>query len=200
MEIKYIGPRATINQHGVTFKEGKEDKYVYLKDAMQILRAIKHEYKKDVLYHYDIKVDEISNEDILKEVLTFNNEKEDISIKIKTYENKLNIEIKDLPLHYSNLNNSEIDIYKKNLIIMKEYRKQRAINKIIYTYLIKEIVSFIIENKIKDINAPFNERYWHILQSIQGFLNEEKISSKLNTKNKEDFIIIYLEIKTLFKL
>ena len=64
MEIKYIGPRATINQHGVTFKEGKEDKYVYLKDAMQILRAIKHEYKKDVLYHYDIKLDEISNEDI----------------------------------------------------------------------------------------------------------------------------------------
>ena len=83
---------------------------------------------------------------------------------------------------------------------MKKYREQRALNKIIYTYLIKEIVSFIKKNNIKDINTSFNERYWHILQSIQGFLNEEKISSKLNTKNKEEVIIIYLEINTLFKL
>jgi len=40
MTIKYVGPRPTISHRGINFKDGKEDKYVYLMIGIQILQAI----------------------------------------------------------------------------------------------------------------------------------------------------------------
>ena len=39
-KIRYSGPRPMISQYGIEFKEGKEDKYVYLTISIQILKAI----------------------------------------------------------------------------------------------------------------------------------------------------------------
>ena len=43
-KIKYVGPRPIISQHGISYKDGKEDKYVYLVSALNLLHAIDHEY------------------------------------------------------------------------------------------------------------------------------------------------------------
>ncbi len=40
MKIKYLSARPMISHHGIDFKDGKEDKYVYLIIAVQILKAI----------------------------------------------------------------------------------------------------------------------------------------------------------------
>lgn len=193
MQIKYIGPRVVISHLGLSFKEGKNDKYTYLKAAMQILKAIKHEYIKDTIYNYDME-DNSSDSSILEEVLKFNNNHVSINEKIKEFDNFLENEIKDLHIHFPILKEEELLIYRKNLELMKEYRKQRKINKTIYEALVGEISSYIISNEIKDLETPFNEQFWHVLQSIEGSLSNKKTSSKLDTKIQNDNIIIYLLI------
>ena len=68
MKIKYIGPKVVISHLGISFKEGKEDKYNYLLSSFQILKAIKHEYIKGTLYNFNLE-NNISDSNILEEVL-----------------------------------------------------------------------------------------------------------------------------------
>jgi len=42
--VKYVGPKVEISHHGVSFNKAKEDKYVYLSSALEILKDIDHDY------------------------------------------------------------------------------------------------------------------------------------------------------------
>ena len=44
MKLEYAGLKPVINEHGISFKDGKEDKFIYLSFAIGILNAIDHEY------------------------------------------------------------------------------------------------------------------------------------------------------------
>ena len=37
MKIEYAGLKPVISEHGISFKDGKEDKYIYLSYAIDIL-------------------------------------------------------------------------------------------------------------------------------------------------------------------
>lgn len=201
MKLKYVGPKAIISALGVSFKTGKEDKYIYINHTMQVFQAICHDYKKNTIYHHDIqdysKEDKVTCETIL-----------DLKPKLKELwieqtneiDSFLDNEIEQLKS--KNLNEEELKVYKNNLIIMKPYRKQRRTNKLFYEHLIEIIVDKIIEHKIKEINTPFNEHFWHILQTVQGELSnhdKKSIASTLDTNNnKEDDITITLKVNINF--
>lgn len=77
-----------------------------------------------------------------------------------------------------------------NLEIMKDYKIQRAKNKIFYFHVIDTICEVIHREKIKEINTPFYEKFWHILQTIEGELssNKYKIKSNLDIIQKDEFL------------
>ncbi len=201
MKLKYVGPKELISAHGINFKNGKDDKYVYIYPALEIYNAIHHDYEKDIIYTYNIKGKRLNDEEILNKILSINaNSKEIFQNEILKIEKKLDNEIENVKNH-KDYNKLEKEIYKNNLIIMKDYRIQRGTNKIAYKHLIKTIVDDIFEHKLKELNAPFNERFWHILQTIQGELsNHEKrsIGSVLDTIHKEKISII-LKINSIGK-
>ena len=76
----------------------------------------------------------------------------------------------------TNLKESEKIAWVNNLEIMRKYRIQRAINKIYYMHSIELIKEVIQREKIKEIDTPFFEKYWHVLQTIQGALEEGRYS------------------------
>jgi hypothetical protein len=80
----------------------------------------------------------------------------------------------------------ERSTYISNLKIMRNYKIQRAKNKIFYFHCIETIVETILKYKIKELDTPFNERFWHILQTIEGNLSLHKIGSNLKTTNDND--------------
>jgi len=88
----------------------------------------------------------------------------------------------------TSLSKLEKDTYINNLKIMKNYKIQRAKNKIFYFHCIETIVETIIKYKIKEIDTPFNERFWHILQTIEGNLSKHRISSNLKATNEDSSI------------
>lgn len=202
MKLEYTGPKEIISPHGIDFKSGKDDKYVYMQSAIQIYYAIHHDYKKDTIYSHQIKEDRLNDEEILKKILNLKKDLKELCKKeIFEFEEYLDNEIENIKSH-KEYNKLEQETYKNNLIIMKKYRIQRETNKIIYNHIIKIIVDDIFEHKLKEINTLFNEKFWHILQSIQGELSHHEkrsIGSNLNTIHKEDGIFISLKINSIGK-
>ncbi|MEA3499314.1 MAG: hypothetical protein U9R16_09675 [Campylobacterota bacterium] len=178
MKIKYAGPRATISHHGIEFKDGKEDKYVYLMIGVQILQAIDKDYDNNKSYSYDLSTKRLSDDEMLS--------------VMEKYEPQLHIEVEDEANSYEKHIDEEIEkvnqnrvlssiekqIWIKNIEVMREYRKQRAVNKIYYMHCIKNLKDVIQREKIKEVNTPFYEKYWHVLQTLQGTLEEGRYSVK----------------------
>ena len=168
MKIKYSGPRPFINHHGISFKDGKEDKYVYLMISLQILSAIDKNYDDHKSYSYDLNTKRLSDDEMFHIMTSYEPELEKIANdEAISYGLKLDEEIEDIE---KNQTISSIEKYAwiNNLKIMKDYRIQRAINKIYYMHSIDYIAEVIKREHIKEIDAPFYEKYWHVLQTIEG--------------------------------
>jgi len=200
MKLKYTGPKELISPHGVSFKKGKDDKYVYIHPAIQIYNAIHHDYEKDKIYTLNIEGKRLNDDDLTEKILLLKPEfKKYFDEQIDDIKDYLDDEIDSI----NNLNEfteDEKKIYKSNLIIMKNYRIQRAFNKAVYNKLIETIVDDIFIHKLKEINAPFNERFWHIFQTIQGELsnhNHRSIGSKLDILHDNDYLGISLKINSI---
>jgi hypothetical protein len=180
MKVEYAGPRPMISQHGIQFKDGKEDKYVYLMISIQILQAIDKDYKGHKSYSYDTKTERFSNEEI-HTILDSHCPTIEVDVKKeeKFYMEKIDEEIEHIRLR-TNIKESEKSAWINNLEIMRKYRIQRAINKIYYMHSIDLIKEIIKRERIKEIDTPFFEKYWHVLQTIQGALEEGRNSVHTN--------------------
>ena len=171
MQIKYVGPRPFINQHGIEFLTGKEDKYVYLNIAIQILIAIDHQYTEEhKSYSYHPATKRLSDKEMLEIMLSYDPSLEEkAKIEEIRYEEKIAQEIEKVK-HRENISDIEKEVWINNLEIMKPYRIQRAINKIYYMHAIEEIKEIIIKKHIKEIDTPFYEKFFHVLETIRGAL------------------------------
>jgi hypothetical protein len=94
MQIKYVGPRPEISEHGVTFKTGKEDKYVYLSVAVQILIALDENCKEEKIYSYNSATKGLTDNQMLETMLKYEPSlEESILQEKKAYEKHLDEEI-----------------------------------------------------------------------------------------------------------
>lgn len=194
MKLIYAGLKPIINEYGIYFKDGKEDKYIYLSFAIEILNALNHEYEKDKKYSCDLQKTAIQTNQILDTLKTFYpNLEEIIQKKIDSYISHLEYEKESIENH-NLLSDIEKSVYLNNLQIMKEYKIQRATNKIVYFLCIKAITNLIIKNQIKELDTPFTEKFWHILKSIQGKLFQNKIKTDLKIKTLNESLIAKLYI------
>jgi len=176
MKIEYAGPRPMISQHGIDFKDGKEDKYVYLMISIQILQAIDKNYEEHKSYSYDTKTKRFSNDEIHQILNSYSTTLEqDVEDAEKSYTQKIDEEIEHIKMR-TNLKETEKNVWVNNLEIMRKYRIQRSINKIYYMQSIELIKEIIKREEIKEIDTPFYEKYWHVLQTIQGALEEGRRS------------------------
>lgn len=192
MTIKYAGPRPEISQHGIQFKDGKEDKFVYLMISVQIIKALDHEYTGNQVYNYDVNTKRLSADE-MKEIVKKYEPEIDNSIEneMVEYEKHLDEEIEHIQTR-DNLKEIEKETWVNNLKLMKPYRIQRAINKIYYMHSIDIIKKIILKEKIKQIDTPFYEKFWHVLQTLQGHMEEGKIGMicelEVYTNDKEELM------------
>ncbi len=184
-KLHYVGPRVEISHHGIVYKKSKEDKYVYLMVALEILKNIDNDYNKQRSYSHHFQNKKLEEEN-LHTLLEYheNDLEESISDECKKYKQKIldKIEyIKTLP----HLSNVDKEVWIKNIELMTEYKIQRAINKMYYMHCIKDIVQVIKHKKIKEIRTPFNKNFFHVLNTLRGALITGRPS--LNTKVIEEY-------------
>lgn len=202
MILKYTGPKEMISAHGISFKSGKDDKYVYIYPAFELYKALHHNYEEGHVYSHSIEGKRLDDEELLNNIISLRSDfQKNCQIQIDEFIETLDVEVEKVKNHME-YTEDEKKVFKNNLIIMKNYRIQRETNKIIYYELIKIIVDDIFNHKIKAINSPFSERYWHIYQSIQGELsnhNHRSIGSSIDTIHNEEEIKIRLKINSIGK-
>jgi len=89
------------------------------------------------------------------------------------------------------------EIWKKNIDIMKQYRVQRAINKMYYMHCIKNIVQVIQHKNISEITVPFNQCFFHVLNTLRGALITGKPSLRakvIEENDKNNNLVVKLTI------
>ena len=192
MKLKYAGPKAVISQHGISFKQGKDDKYIYFSYIYEILNALNNNYEINKNYSYQIKKEELNLEKLSTIISNYNPDfllemDEKINFYMKNLDEEENRITNRVPL-----TNIDKDVFISNLQAMKEYKIQRARNKIFYFYCIESIVKIIILNKLKIIDMPFNGKFLHVLKSVQSKLSSEKVSSTLKIEQENDNLKIKL--------
>ena len=196
-KIKYVGPRVEVSNHGVTYKKSKEDKYVYLMSALEILKNIDNDDERKKLYdqHFDNKAVEEAIRSILK------CHEEDVEENVKEeecqYEEKIKHEIETVR-NLPHLTDIDKEVWIKNITLMKEYKIQRAVNKRCYIHCIHNITELIKHNNIKEITAPFNKNFFHVLNSICGALitGKPSLNAKVLEENdKDNNMVVKLSIK-----
>ena len=194
MKLEYAGLKPIINEHGISFKDGKEDKFIYLGFAVDILNAIDHTYEQKRKYSHQINSKPLSSNEIVDILIKYHPNLELImENEIESYLSHLNEEEKMVE-NRTNLSELEKKTYISNLQIMRNYKIQRAKNKIFYFHCIETVVETILKYKIKEIDTPFNERFWHILQTMEGNLSIHKISSNLKITKEEESLKAMLMI------
>ncbi|QKF67064.1 hypothetical protein AVENP_1512 [Arcobacter venerupis] len=194
MKLEYAGLKPVISEHGVSFKDGKEDKFIYLSFAIDILNAIDHTYEQKKKYSHQINEKALTPDEILNVLLNFHPDLEDVMNKeIDSYSKHLDDEEAEVR-NRAVLSNIEKDTFIANLKLMRKYKTQRAKNKIFYFHCIETIVEIILKYKIKELDTPFNERFWHILQTIEGKLSTHKINSNLKMIEEDAILKAMLTI------
>ncbi|HRL09315.1 MAG: hypothetical protein WC145_01360 [Aliarcobacter sp.] len=192
MKFEYVGYRPVISHNGVTFKQGKDDKFIYLPYAYEILNALNHEYTTNKnKYSNSINLDNSNIDKLYKVVETyFPDIEKSIEDKLKKYKEHLEEERENI-ISRPHLSDIEKNIFLSNLDLMKNYRINRAKNKIFYYFVIATIVEIIKEKRIKEIDIPYHNKFWHVLNTIQGVLSSEKINSNIKA--------VYLDTKLELK-
>ena len=194
MKLVYTGLKPVVNAHGISFKEGKEDKFIYLPFAVDILNAINHDYEQKRVYSHELNNKVFTPSEIIDTIMKFHPDLEETMKKeMDSYNTHLNNEEESVK-NRKDLLDIEKDIFIQNLRLMRNYKIQRAKNKVFYFHYIETIVETIMKHKIKEINTPFNMKFWHILQSIEGKLSSHRIGSSLKVLNENNSLKAVLSI------
>lgn len=187
-KVEYVGPRVSISNHGVTYRESKEDKYVYLTVALEILKDIDNDYEKKPLYTHHFENSILDKEILLTLLKSHENDIElNIEKQMKNYEMKIEHEIEQVQ-SLPSLTDIDKEVWIKNIEIMKDYRMQRAMNKCYYEHCIQAICNVIRHKKIKEVITPFNKNFFHVLNSIKGMLitGNPSINAKVTNEIDKD--------------
>lgn len=183
--LKLAGSKLFINHKGIFFKEGKNDKFLYLPFLIMIIESINHPYEKDVKYSFNLDkklLDSHSLETKIKNLIP--NIEEILNKNINIYQKNLHDKKSEIN-EDKTLLEIEKEIWIKNLDLMEDYEIQRAKNKIVYFLLVDLIITKIKKEKIKKIELPFNMEFCHVLKSIKNELSKNKILSKMEEKDLE---------------
>lgn len=194
--IKYAGPKPLISKTGIDFDQSKEDKFIYINIAMQLLKAIDHEYYEDRRYTHNIDSHNISESILDNEVQHYcKNYDELIDKQNHSVEDEFQKEMQ----HISDnrlLTSIEKEVFENNLTIMHDYLIQRSINKRLYYCIIEQLAEVVKKDNIDYIVTPMDQRFVHVLHSVQGVLAKQKfpIDTKMEIYEENQEFLAKLDV------
>ena len=197
LKVKYVGPRVEISHHGINYKKDKEDKYVYLMVALEILRDIDNDYEQQATYVHCYESHPLEESEVHTVLKLYEEDVEThVNSEYARYEQKIKHELAFVK-GLSHLSDLEKEVWMKNIEMMKSYRLQRAVNKIYYEHCITNIRKLIVHKKIKELITPFNKDFFHVINSLKGKLITGKPSldaTVVEEMNRDNEMCIKLKI------
>jgi len=193
LRLHYVGPKVLISQHGIFFKKGKPDKYIYLHAAVYLLLTIdRHRQNR----YSRAPSETLSDQEIL-EVLQAYEPHLDSHVQEEERRYEAHLERVREQVRSHPLSEEERRAWLNNIEIMRPYLIQREINKLYYIHCIKAIQKIIHQEEYREIDINFSLNHWHILTSIAGNLEYgvKSVRTEITLAiNKEGILIARLLI------
>lgn len=196
MSVKYVGPKPIISHTGIEFDNNKEDKYVYLNIAIQLLKALDHEYYENKIYTYSADTKRLSEEELIDELKVYCPNLEEM-VKKEDHDMEEDVQ-NDLKRAEENcVLDQECKItLKNNIELMHDYLIQRSINKRVYYCVIEALAKRVEQDNIDYIVAPMYNKFVHVLHSLQGKLKQKRrpIDTDMEIFKDGDQLLVKLKV------
>ncbi|MEA1956374.1 MAG: hypothetical protein U9N02_07780 [Campylobacterota bacterium] len=196
MQLKYVGPKPIISHKGIDFDKNKEDKFVYINIAVQLIKALDHDYFEDKAYTYNTDSAELNEEEIFHHLKRY-------CPDIESIMDKKNHDIEEETNEYLKradankvLNDENRQTLKSNIEIMHDYIVQRSINKSVYYASIEALANLVKEDHLDYIITPMYNKFAHVLHSVQGVLAKQKtpIDTDMEVYKEDGQLLVKLNV------
>jgi len=198
MQLKYVGAKPIISHTGIEFDTNKEDKFVYIEIALELVQALSNDYIDGKIYTYNVEAHKNHIEDILKEL-------KQICPNLSTLMDRENHHAEDEIQHNlerahtsHTLTSVEKEVLNANLEMMHDYIIQRSVNKSVYYCVINALAELVKKDHIDYIVAPMTQRFMHVFHSVEGVLHKEKspIDTEIEIYKKNEELLVKLKVLT----
>ena len=175
MELKYVGARPIVSQHGVSFDQTKPDSYTFLQAAIELLEALSFEEREDKkIYLYNLSAKEYNGRqfvDLLEKHCAdtdeiFASREEETTEMIEKYTR--NVKEND------KLTADERKAWLGNVAIMRDYYLQYTINENAYQCALKALADKIHTTHIEEVTFPLGRNYGLVASHLILVLSEHK--------------------------
>lgn len=196
MELKYVGPKPLISHTGIEFDTNKEDKYIYLHTALELVKALDHDYFENKVYTYNADTKKHSATDLLYELKPVCSNLNDLIDKENHHiEDEIQHNLQRAHESFT-LNEEEKQVLTNNLELMHDYLVQRSINKSVYYCVINKLAELVKKDHIDYIIVPMTYLFVHVLHSVQGVLQKQKfpIDTNMEIYKKDNNLLAKLSV------
>ncbi len=196
MKLKFVGPKVIISHTGIDFDTNKEDKFVYLGIAMELLMALDHHYIPEKTYTYSPDSKRLSNDEIWNKLTHYCDELQKRTDDAQKHATAYVDEKITSAKESHTLNSEEKEVLVKNLLLIKDYIIQRAINKSLYYCALDALTKVIKRGHIDYVVAPMFQKFAHVFHSIEGVLKKGRfpIDTKIEMYEEEGKLLVKLDI------
>lgn len=195
--VKYVGPKPIISHTGIEFDTNKEDKFVYISIAIDLVKALSsNDYLDNKTYTYISDKTVVTADDMMREL-------KKLCPDLKNLMNRENHHVEDEIEHNiqrtkssNTLNEVEKEVLYKNIEMMHDYLIQRSVNKTVYYCVIDALAELVKKDHIDYIVAPMTQRFMHVFHSVEGVLHNERfpIDTKLEIYKKNGVLLVKLQV------
>lgn len=175
MELKYVGARPIVSQHGVSFDQTKPDSYTFLQAAIELLEALSFEEREDKkIYLYNLSAKEYNGRqlvDLLKKYCAdadeiFASREEETTEFIEKY----TLDVKK----NNRLTADERRAWLGNIKIMRDYYLQYTINENAYRCALNALADKIHTAHIEEVTFPIGRNHGLVVSHLIPVLSEHR--------------------------
>jgi len=175
MELKYVGAKPIVSQHGVSFDQHKPDKYTLINAAVELLEALNEDAGDDSLVELkSFNHQELSGRELVEKLKLYC---ADIDEVFNTREAKTQDLINDYRSSVeknTNITNDERTAWLGNIRLMKDYYLQYITNESAYNVILDTLADMITKKHIKEIIFPIGRNYGLVSSHLVATLTDHK--------------------------
>jgi len=174
-QLKYVGAKPKVSQHGVSFDQSKPDSYTFLSAAAELLETLDFNPSEGKnVYLHDIQEREYSASALVGFLEKYCENVNTIFDEGQEHTNALVNEYREKVEANPNLSADERRAWLGNIDIMRDYYLQYTTNERAYQCILNVIADKIHQNHIELIRVPLGRNYGLVLSHLVPILQDHR--------------------------
>jgi len=191
-QLKYVGAKPKVSQHGVGFDQSKPDSYTFLSAAAELLETLDFNPEEGkAVYLHEVSAREYDAKKLVELLETYCDDVDAIFDEGQAHTNELINDYRAKVEANANLSVDEKRAWLGNIDIMRNYYLQYTTNERAYQCLLHVLADKIHQNHIELIRVPLGRNYGLVLSHLVQVLQDHKPPYDATMTIEEDHGIGY---------